>query len=57
MQKSRYQLCRGDGGGYWNVVDCQNVREPRHGQIVGTSHKSKAKALRALREIRHVDND
>ena len=55
MKKSRYQLCRGDGGGYWNVVDCQNVHDPRNGQIVGTSHRNKTAALNALRELRRIE--
>ena len=46
--KRQYSIVRGDGGGYWNVVDCTDVHNPRNGQIVRVSHKTRQAAREAL---------
>ncbi len=45
-----YEIVRCDLGG-WNVVDCDAVKNPLNGKIVGTTHRTKAGAIKAMREL------
>ena len=57
MKKSRYQLVRGTGGSYWNVVDADLVKRSENGQIMGRSHRTKTAAVAALRDLRREERE
>ena len=48
-KQKRYQIVQVDGG--WNVVDCDQVTDPRDGEKVGRTHPTKQAALNHLREL------